>query len=287
MATTTESARSHQGPGHPAGPSRDERLAAAHQTLQNGLAELTTSDAWQRMLTIAARFHTYSPSNVLLILAQRPTATRVAGLRTWNSLGRRVNKGEHGIRVIVPILRRDDDTDDNERRVVGFSVGVTFDVSQTSGDPIDPIEPQLLTGAAPDGIADKVTNLIETEGFTVVYGDCRPANGLTSWITNTVTIRDDLEPLAQLKTLLHEAGHVIAHRPQDDADEGFTCREVKEIEAESIAFIVAATLGIDTSTYSFPYVAHWMAGVGELAAVQATAERVITHARHILDHLAT
>lgn len=128
MATTTESARSLRGPGHPAGTSRDERLAAAHQLLQTGLAELTSSHAWQHMLTVAARFHTYSPSNVLLILAQRPDATRVAGLRTWNSLGRRINKGEHGIRIIVPILRHHHDGDpDDERRIAGFSVGTVFD----------------------------------------------------------------------------------------------------------------------------------------------------------------
>ncbi len=285
MATTTESARSHQGPGHPAGPSRDERLAAAHQTLETGLAELTSSDAWQRMLTIAARFHTYSASNILLILAQRPTATRVAGLRTWNGLGRRVSKGERGIRIIVPIVRRDDDTDSEQRRIAGFSVGTVFDISQTDGEPVNPIEPQLLTGAAPQGITAKVCGLIAAEGFTVVYGDCRPANGLTNWTNNTVTIRDDLEPLAQLKTLLHEAAHVLAHRPTDN--DTFICREIKEVEAESIAFIVAHTLGIDTSSYSFPYVAHWARNVGQLDAVHATAERVISHARHILDHLDT
>lgn len=281
MATTTVTARPPRGPGHPATPSREERLTAAHHLLLTGLAELTTSTAWARMLTVAARFHTYSPSNVLLILTQRPDATRIAGLRTWNSLGRRINKGEHGIRIIVPITRHDPDTttgDDDKQRIVGFSVGTVFDIAQTSGDPIEQVEPRLLTGAAPEGIIDQLTTLIETEGLTVTYRDCRPANGLTSWATRTVTIRADLEPAAQLKTLLHETGHVLAHRPDTDTDTPSSCREVKEIEAESIAFIVAATLDLDTSAYSFPYVAHWARDIGQLAAVQATAERVITHA---------
>ena len=207
MATTaTADARSLRGPGHPATPSREDRLDAAHQLLMTGLAELTTSDAWQRMLTTAARFHSYSIGNILLIAAQRPDATRVAGLRTWNSLGRKVNKGEHGIRIIVPITRKhtDEPTGDDEHQICGFSVGTVFDESQTSGDDLDPIAPLLLTGTAPDGLADKVCALIESEGFTVTHGDCRPANGLTSWITRTVTIRDDLEPAAQLKTLLHD-----------------------------------------------------------------------------------
>ena len=100
-----------------------------------------------------------------------------------------------------------------------------------------------------------------------------------------MTIRDDLDPAAKLKTLFHEAGHVLGHSPELIAEP--TCRGIKEVEAESIAFIVSATLGFDTSAYSFPYIGHWMSGVGELAAVQATAERVITLARRILTHLDT
>ena len=88
MATITADARSLRGPGHPATPSREERLETAHGILLEGLAQLTTSDAWTRMLHVAARFHNYSTGNVLLILAQRPDATRVAGLRLWNSLGK-------------------------------------------------------------------------------------------------------------------------------------------------------------------------------------------------------
>ena len=85
-----------------------------------------------------------------------------------------------------------------------------------------------------------------------------------------------------------EAGHVLGHCPDSpELDTQPTCRGIKEVEAESIAFIVSASLGIDTSTYSFPYIGHWMTGVGELTAVQATAERVITIARCILDHLDT
>ena len=128
MATITADARSLRGPGHPATPSREERLETAHGIVLEGLAQLTTSDAWTRMLHVAARFHNYSSGNVLLILAQRPDATRVAGLRLWNSLGRRVNKGEHGIKIIVPITRKETDeiTGDDEHRIVAFSVGTVF-----------------------------------------------------------------------------------------------------------------------------------------------------------------
>ena len=102
MATTTTTARPHTGPGTPAATtSREDRLDAAHVLLLDGFRQLTTSDAWTRMLTVAARFPNYSTGNVMLILAQRPDATRVAGMKTWNSLGRKVNRGEHGIRIDV------------------------------------------------------------------------------------------------------------------------------------------------------------------------------------------
>jgi antirestriction protein ArdC len=287
MATITAEARSPQGPGLPATPSREDRLEAAHGVLLEGIAQLTTSEAWARMLSVAARFHSYSAGNCLLILAQRPDATRVAGLLLWNSLGRRVNRGEHGIKIFVPITRKhtDDVTGDDERRICGFSVGTVFSEDQTSGDDLDPVAPRLLTGAAPEGLIERVCALIESEGFTVSFGDCGRANGLTNWTTRTVTIRDDLEPAAQFKTICHEAGHVVAHSPEIGTE--VTCRGIKEVEAESIAFIVSATLGLDTSEYTFPYVAHWATGIGELAAIQATAERVITFARKILNGLDT
>ena len=214
MATITADARSLRGPGHPATPSREERLETAHNLLMTGLAQLTTSDAWTRILHVAAHFHQYSPGNVLLILAQRPDATRVAGLRTWNSLGRKVNKGERGIKIIVPITRKETDetTGNDEHRIVAFAVGTVFAEDQTSGDDLDPVAPQLLTGAAPEGLIEKVCALIHAEGFTISFGDCGTANGLTNWVTRTVTIRDDLEPLAQLKTAIHDLlTHCAAH----------------------------------------------------------------------------
>ena len=92
MTATTVTARSHQGPGTP-GPTRNDRLDAAHDLLMNGLAQLTTSDAWTRMLTVANRLHRYSWSNICLLAAQDPEATMVMGYRAWQSVGRQVVRG--------------------------------------------------------------------------------------------------------------------------------------------------------------------------------------------------
>ena len=286
--TTTADARSLRGPGLPATTtSREDRLAAAHQLLADGVAQLTTSDAWTRMLTTAAQFPTYSFNNIMLIFTQRPDATRVAGMRLWNSLGRTVNKGERGIRILAPITRKqtDDLTGEAEHRICGFTVVSVFDQSQTSGADLEPHRPHLLTGDAPDGLLDMICAQITSHDFTVSFGDCGTANGITNWLTRTVTIRADLSPPQTVKTALHELGHVLAHSPTDPhAVEA--CRGTKEVEAESIAYIVAHTLGLDTGRYSFGYVAHWADHTDTPnEIVQATAETVLRHARSILKAL--
>ena len=291
MATTSE-ARSLRGPGLPA-TGRQERLDAAHQLLSTGLAEITTSDAWTRMLNIAGRFHQYSPTNILMILAQHPEATgRIAGMKLWNSLGRRVNPGQRGIRIFAPITRKrtDEITGDDERTIAGFTVVCVWSQDQTSGDTIDNLSPTLLTGSTPPGLIDKICTQITELGFTVSFGDCGDANGLTNWTNQTVRIRDDLEPLQTAKTALHEWAHCLAHDPSSTENQALesSCRGMKEVEAESIAFIVAQTLGLDTSNYSFTYIANWSTTItGETDPVRVTAERVIRHARTISTALET
>ena len=143
-------------------PTPEERLAALHDKLVTAVEDLASSEAWMRMLQVAARFPDYSPSNVLLIAVQRPDATRVAGIRTWNALGRRVLKGEHGIAILAPCVYRtapgntaDDQTPpppatgpqklepsptgDQEsvtrHELRGFKVVHVFDLTQTDGQP--------------------------------------------------------------------------------------------------------------------------------------------------------
>ena len=148
--------------------SQEDKLEALHAKLVEAVADLATSEGWARMLAAAARFHDYSPSNILLICAQRPDATRVAGIRTWNSLGRRVNKGEHGIAILAPCIYRatpgepattdhraesapatpdlpepTTKTDGAIRQLRGFKVVHVFDVSQTDGAPLPDVEPKI------------------------------------------------------------------------------------------------------------------------------------------------
>ena len=142
--------------------------------------------------------------------------------------------------------------------------------------------PELLKGTAAQEVYDSLAAQVRKAGFQLEDGDCAPANGRTDWTTRLVTVRPDLEPAQRTKTLAHELAHVHLHDP-DRARELRMSRERMEVEAESVAYLVCAHIGIDSATYTVPYVAHWSAGNVEL--VQQTAERVIDTARRITDGL--
>lgn len=283
---------------------RVDRLTQLHEQLTAAVDDLAHSDAWRRMLRVASRLPTYSPSNVLLITVQRPEATRVAGFRAWKSLGRHVVKGEKGIAILAPCLYRASDTGEGEvkratsgevpvtaqeaaqRQLRGFRVVHVFDVGQTDGEPLPAVAPDLLVGSAPHGLWERLAGLVEADGFVVERGDCRGANGHTRFDDRVVRVRDDIDPAQAVKTLAHELGHVRADhegRFTDTYHRSLDCRGVAEIEAESIAYLVTTAAGLDSGGYSVPYVAGWSGG--DPALLRATASRVLTTATKIDEEL--
>ena len=272
----------------------EQRRAEAeglHETITQQVEELRESEAWTRFLTFAQSFHRYSLNNLLLILAQKPEATHIAGYRTWQSLNRQVRKGETGVRIFggrdVTETVEDPKTgkDKEERRTRFFPVSV-FDMSQT--DLIDPEEgdpstiAHRLIGDDPAGIYDAVADYLIGKGWTV---ERETIPGETNGYTMTdgsrrVVVDAGLSPAQAAKTALHEAAHVILHAEEDPA-EYVGHRGVKETEAESVAYIVAGILGLDTSAYSVGYVAGWSQGDAE--TMKATAARVLRAAHAIGD----
>jgi len=260
---------------------RNDRAAELHAQLEREFADLVTGDRWAEMLRTAARFHSYSAGNVMLILAQCPTASRVAGYRVWQAMGRQVRKGEKGIAILAPVTFRrrttDDDGEETDvRGVRGFRPVFVFDIAQTTGEPIADIRPELLAGEAPAGLWNALVAQVDAAGFTVERGHCGGANGRTEYTSRTVTVRADVDEAQACKTLAHELGHVLLHEQELAAG----CRGRLEVEAESIAYVVAQACGLSTSEYSLPYVAQW--ANGDLKLVKATAERVIRTAHQIL-----
>lgn len=226
----------------------------------------------------------------------------VAGFRTWQSLGRHVVRGQRGYPILAPCrLRVCPDPGSpaggvadepgveqpDRRRVVGFRVVHVFDVSRTGGAELPaPPAPLLLVGAAPVGLLDRVRALIEAEGFTVGPApDAKAlggANGGTDWTTRRVLIRADMDEAARAKTPLQEAGHVLLHGSKPGRS---LPRPVKEVEAESVAFVTDSACGLRSDFYSFPYVAAW-AGADPAAVLAMTASRVAAAADRIVSELA-
>jgi DNA primase len=237
-----------------------------------------------------------------------PDATQVAGYNLWQGLGRQMVKGEKGLAILVPVTRKieSDETDSataaepqgaeqvaadpgesaaTARRVVGFRPVYVWDVSQTSGDPLPaPPTPQLLAGQAPQGLWDALAAQCTAAGFTVtrkpIAGDAGP-NGYTAYATHEVVVRSDVDDAQAVKTLAHELGHVLMHGPQGVTKQ---CRGDREVEAESLAYLVAADHGLDTAEYTFAYVAGWAAQTGDVdAALRASGTRVLSTAHQVLD----
>lgn len=270
---------------------REEALAAVHDRLLAAVDALTSSDAWRATLDVAARFHTYSPNNVLLIVVQRPDATRVAGYRAWTQLGRQVRRGERGIAILAPVLRRPDqpastdtpaagqNNDTPQRRVVaGFRATHVFDIAQTDGPPLPEVRPSLLDGAAPLALWAGLLEHVAAADYTLGYGDLAPANGRTDFTDQTVLLDRGLPAAQRVKTLAHELAHIRLHAPAV-RPEGCD-RPRAEVEAESVAYIVTAAHGLAADDYTVPYVTGWAGGNRDLLA--ATATRVLGCARSIL-----
>jgi antirestriction protein ArdC len=258
--------------------------------LRQGVATLTSTDQWTRWLRVQRRFHHYSWGNCLLILMQRPDATRVAGYHTWKSVGRQVRKGEHGIAILAPIVRRLrlEDEDETERVLVGhptaFRLARVFDISQTNGEAL----PEVVRRLTGDDVGLRFAGLVKvaaTLGYSVevseLPGEC---NGDCTFELKRIRVSEGLSPAQSVKTLAHELAHAILHG-KADCTPGPT-RAVAELEAESVAFVVCDGVGLDSSAYTFGYVATW-AGSGDNAdkAICASAKRINQAAHTILEEL--
>lgn len=239
------------------GASREERMQAILTTLEEGITAILTSEGYREYLRVLSRFHGYSFNNVMLIMCQRPDATRVAGFHTWKRLGRRVKKGETGIRIMVPYRTRvssEDDTSDPLYVIRGFGIGVVFDIVQTEGADL----PEGPTVREPEGehaeaarIMEALTHHVAAEGVTIVREGMTSPRGYWHPAKREIGIRADLTGISAAKTLCHEVAHFLAdHR-------GNVAREDAENVAESAAYVTLMHQGIDTSAYSFGYIAGW------------------------------
>lgn len=267
---------------------KTDKLDELHQRLTAQVEALVSGDDWRAMLDVASRLHRYSARNVILILSQRPEGvTRVAGYRRWQSLGRQVRKGEQGIAILAPCVYRKRPVDDAEgkdspelgRILRGFRVAYVWDESQTDGEALPDVRPELLVGDDPAHLWAALAAQLDACGYSLERGECGGANGSTDFLARKVTVRDDVDDLQAAKTLCHELAHVLLHDPSHEP----VARARAEVEAESVAYVACQRAGLATTDYSLPYVARWSSG--DVDVVRSTADRVLGAAQQILDGL--
>jgi len=218
------------------------------------------SEALSAYLTAMSQFHNYSFQNILLIASQRPTATRVAGIRSWNELGRRVRRGEKGIMIFAPMIgyRRNAEADQSQQadartdkpqpRLVGFRAVYVFDVGQTEGAELPELG-STFAGEVGDKL-DKLAEFTTGQGIKLEYSDkIAPARGMS--YGGLIRILPNMEPSETLATFVHELAHEMLHRAERRT---LTTKTVRETEAEAVAFVVCHALGLETGTGSSDYI---------------------------------
>ena len=279
---------------------QNEKIKELTEKLQAGIQELHDSEKYRDYLRTMAKFHHYSFNNSLLIWAQRPDATAVAGYRAWQTkFGRTVNPGAKGIMIYAPssykrtlrevvtdadgnpVLDKDGNkvTREVEQTFPNFKISYCFAYEDTSGKPLPSIVSILDKDVDNyDSVMDALRKISPAPiRFDSVGGG---ANGYYDLVNREIVVKDTLPQAQKIKTAVHEVAHSILHDKIDGLDQEATKREM-EVSAESVAFVVCSWLGLDTSEYSFGYVGGWSAGK-ELKELQQKMEKIRTTASMII-----
>jgi antirestriction protein ArdC len=280
---------------------RDEKVKALSQKLLDGVRQTFQSGHFKNYLKAISTFRNYSPRNVELIFLQNSNATYVAGYDTWKKLGRYVRRGETGISIFAPavVVEKHEepflDNDGNQglgddgrplahevkKTLLQFHIVTVFDVSQTEGAPL-PALCNELQGASPCTDFQKIFDAVQSIcPYKIVYEEMgENTKGYCSHTDKKIAIKSGMGDKQIIKTLIHEFAHATLHGSSEKS------RQQKEIEAESIAFIVSDFFGIDTSDYSFDYVSSWGYNM-EPAKLQDVLQNIQASANQIISKVET
>lgn len=275
------------------------------KSLETGVENIFTGDKYAQYLQTMSKFHRYSFNNTLLIAMQRPDATLVTGYRNWQSMGRQVKKGEKGITILAPApikRKREQEILDQNRKplldadgkprteevevvILRFKPTTVFDISQTDGEPIETLAPEELTEAVADYdlFMEAITAVSPVPiRFDEIAGE---AKGYYHSGDKEIVIQKGMSESQTIKTAIHETGHARLHDKDIMEKQGIEKdRLTKEVEAESVAYCVCSAFGVDTSEYSFPYIAGWSSN-RDMKELKASMDIIRKTAGEMIDEL--
>ena len=275
------------------------------KSLETGVENIFTGDKYAQYLQTMSKFHRYSFNNTLLIAMQRPDATLVTGYRNWQSMGRQVKKGEKGITILAPApikRKREQEILDQNRKplldadgkprteevevvIPRFKPTTVFDISQTDGEPIETLAPEELTEAVADYdlFMEAITAVSPVPiRFDEIAGE---AKGYYHSGAKEIVIQKGMSESQTIKTAIHETGHSRLHDKDIMEKQGIEKdRLTKEVEAESVAYCVCSAFGVDTSEYSFPYIAGWSSN-RDMKELKASMDIIRKTAGEMIDEL--
>jgi antirestriction protein ArdC len=287
-----------------------EKLKEITDRLEQGIAELFDSERYKEYLRVMSKFHNYSFNNTLLIAMQKPDASLVAGFSAWkNNFGRNVMKGQKGIKIIAPspfkirqevekidphtqkpIIGKDGKpvTEEKEIKIPAYKVVSVFDVSQTEGKELPDIAVDELTGDV-DRYKDFFAALEKTSPVPIAFENIEGgSHGYYHLEDKRIAINEGMSELQTLKTAIHEIAHAKLHdidlNAPEDEQKPRVDRRTREVEAESVAYTVCQHYGLDTSDYSFGYVAGWSSG-RELSELKSSLETIRSAAAEIINSI--
>ena len=278
------------------------RVKALTEQLETGVKAVFESEKYKAYLKAMSKFHHYSFGNVMLILMQCPEASMVAGYTTWKKqFGRTVKKGEHGIMILAPVMgsrliNQDRLNPDTHQPIIGpdgepekepvfvpyrsFRVAYVFDVSQTEGRELPILGMGELSGEV-EHFERIFTSVEALSPVPVEYRPAQKSKGCYSHLEQKIYLNQGMSQVQTLKTLIHETAHALLHAQPEAADKD---RHTREVEAESIAYVVCQHFGIDTADYSFPYVTSWSKNK-ELPELKASLECISKTASKMIEYI--
>lgn len=259
--------------------------------LEEAYERLTSSSAYRDYLRVRAAFHAYSFQNRLLIAFQRPDASRVAGYKKWQSLGRQVRKGERGIVILAPLAKtvKDEETGERRRTVVGFTGARVFDISQTDGQPL-PEEPNWRCVSSEEL---EVLELEEREetlcavarglGVLVSFEDTGSAGGYYAPANKVIGVNSADPTAVRVRSLVHELVHALGANRREEASLDYAAAE---LVTDAAAALVCSSLGVDTLEGTAAYLADWSDGsVDRVKRLFTLAEKYATELERLIGNV--